>query len=156
MLPSELIVDASILFSFFNKSSARRNVFKKLLDIGCNLISPKFVLEELFNNKLKIMHFAKITESEFKEIFSELNNDLNVMEEESYKKSLSEANKISPHGEQETKDAPYFALSLAYNEVPIWSDEEAFNNQSSIEIFTTKQLDELLKEESTSFSFSPE
>lgn len=140
MIPPELIVDASILFSFFNSSSTRRDVFKKLLDRGCNLISPEFVLDELFNNKSDIMHSAKITESEFNEVFSELNRDLDVSEEEKYSKFLSEANKISPHGKQETKDDPYFALSLALNKTPIWSDEDAFNKQSEIKIFSTKDL----------------
>lgn len=141
MLPPELIVDASILFSFFNKSSARREVLKELLNIGCTLISPKFVLEELFNNKSKIMHFAKISESEFNEIFLELNNDLEILSEETYREFLSQASKISPH--KSPKDDPYFALALS-SKFPIWSDETAFKEQSSIEIFTTNQLDKLL------------
>lgn len=138
-IPKELIVDASILFSFFSSSSARRKVFKKLLDKECNLISPEYVLDELFDNKPDIMHFAKVNGSGFNEIFSELNRELNTFEEKEYSKFLSEANKISPHP-SDTKDDPYFALSLSLNKIPIWSDEEAFKQQSTIEIFSTEDL----------------
>jgi len=42
-IPKELIVDASILFSFFKADSARRNIFKKLLEQECKLVSPDFI-----------------------------------------------------------------------------------------------------------------
>lgn len=140
MALSELIIDASILFSFFNSSSVRRDLFKKLLDIKCNLYSPEYVLEELFNNKSKIMHFAKITESEFDELFKELYSDLDTFEEKTYSTLFEEANKLSPHGKDSTKDDPYFALSLSINKCPIWSDEENFKLQSEIKIFSTEDL----------------
>lgn len=140
--PRELIVDASILFSFFNRSSARREIFKKLLDNDAELRSPDFALTELSNNKFKIMKFSQINESEFDEIFSELNKDLGTVDESEYKEFLPEAGRISPH-EDETKDDPYFALALSLN-MPIWSDEEAFKKQSSVDIFTTSQLNKLL------------
>lgn len=140
MVPFELIVDASILFSFFNSSSVRRNIFKKLLDIKCYLYSPEYVLEELYNNKSRIMHFAKITDSEFDEVYKELYSDLDTFEEKIYHMLFKEANKLSPHGKESTKDDPYFALSLAINKCPIWSDEEDFKLQSEIQIFSTKDL----------------
>lgn len=142
-IPEELIIDASILFSFFNKSSARREVIKKLLERGCVLFAPEYVLEELINNKSDIIHFAKISESEFNELFGELNEDIATFEEEEYSRFLSEANKLSPHGE-DTKDDPYFALSLALNKTPIWSDEPAFKQQSEISVYTTRDLLDLL------------
>ena len=130
-LPKELIIDASILFSFFNRSSSRRKVMKELLDKNCKLFSPDYVLEELINNKSNIMHFAKISESEFNELVEELNKDIDTFREEKYEEFLSEANKLSPHDE-ETKDDSYFALSLSKNKIPIWSDEIAFKKQSHL------------------------
>lgn len=145
-IPDGLIVDASILFSFFSSSSARRDVFKKLLNHGTKLASPAYASTELSNNKSKIMKFSQIDDSKFDEIFSELNKELDTVNESEYKEFLPEAGKISPHGKEETKDDPYFALSLFLNKTPIWSDEEAFKNQSSVEIFTTNRLDRLLRE----------
>ena len=78
----ELIVDASILFSFFKADSARRDVFKRLLEQECKLASPDFVLKELSNNKLDIMKFAKINEEEFNEVMSELGKDIAAFKEE--------------------------------------------------------------------------
>ena len=141
-IPKELIVDASILFSFFKSSSARREVFKKLLEQEYKLVSPDFVIEELANNRLDIMKFASINEEEFNDVLSELNKYLETFEEEKYQDFLSEANKISPHGE-ETKDDPYFALALTFN-FPIWSDEEAFKQQSRVKVFNTNELSKLL------------
>lgn len=143
-IPKELIVDASILFSFFKASSARRDILKKLLEQECRLTSPNFVLEELSNNKSDIIKFARIDKDEFDDILSELKKDIDTFKEEKYKEFLPEANKISPHGEQVTKDDPYFALALSFNS-PIWSDEEAFKQQSSVKVFTTKELSELLE-----------
>lgn len=142
-VPEELVVDASILFSFFKADSARRDVFKRILEHECRLISPDFVLDELSNNKEDIIKFARIDDAEFNDILSELNNSLDVFKEKEYKEFLPEANKISPHGEG-TKDDPYFAFALAFN-FPIWSDEEAFKKQSKVKIFTTAELLKLLE-----------
>ena len=142
-IPRELIVDASVLFSFFKADSARRGVFKKLLEQECKMASPDFVLKELLNNKSDIIRFAKISEGEFNEIISELDKDIGTFKEEEYKEFLSEANKISPHSEQ-TKDDPYFALALAFK-FPIWSDEVAFKQQPEIKVFTTAELLKLLE-----------
>lgn len=142
-IPKELIVDASILFSFFKASSARRGVFKKLLEHACKLNSPDFVLDELSDNKGDIIKFARIDEVDFSGVISGLNNDLDTFKEEEYKEFLSEANKISPHGE-ETKDDPYFALALFLN-CAVWSDEEAFKKQSRIKVHNTKELSKLLE-----------
>jgi len=142
-IPDKLIADASILFSFFKSDSARRQVFKKLLNKGCEVISPEYVLEELLNNKPSIIHFAKIGQFEFSKSFSELKIDLDTFEEKSYSEFFSEANKLSPHG-KDTKDDPYFALSLALNKTSIWSDEPGFKEQSEIEILTTDDLMKLL------------
>ncbi|MBC7080818.1 MAG: hypothetical protein H5T44_00975 [Thermoplasmatales archaeon] len=58
--PKILIVDASILFSFFKKDSLRRELIERLPYLGYKLISPDYVFEELFKEKEKIMEFSKI------------------------------------------------------------------------------------------------
>ncbi|RLJ02047.1 MAG: hypothetical protein DRP10_02385 [Candidatus Aenigmatarchaeota archaeon] len=141
-LPRTLIVDASILFSFFKKDSARRRIIEELPNLGCRLISPEFALKELLFDKEKIMKYGKINELSFAFLFSLLLRKIDPISEEKYKEFLSEANKISPHGEK-IKDDPYFALALAFN-CDIWSDESAFKQQSKVKVFNTKELLELL------------
>ncbi|MBI2045523.1 hypothetical protein HYT23_05695 [Candidatus Pacearchaeota archaeon] len=143
-IPEVLIVDANILFSFFKLESVRRYVMEELLNLDCELISPKFVFEELFKNKQKLMKFSQIDDSEFDFLYSLLEQEIKVAKESEYKEFLLEANKLSPHKE-DTKDDSYFALSLAFNKTPIWSDEKAFKQQSEIKVLSTKDLLKLLK-----------
>ena len=143
LLPKLLIVDANVLFSFFKIDSARRHLVEELKNRGCVLISPDFVLEEIQSNKEKIIKFSEISESEFLFTLSSLNVEFETRNEEEYKNFLSEANKLSPH-KKGRKDDPYFALSLALNKAPIWSDEDAFKQQSKIKVFNTKELLELV------------
>ena len=49
-----LVVDANILFSFFNPKSSRRLVIKNCSKLGFKLISPDFAFEELLKDKEKI------------------------------------------------------------------------------------------------------
>ena len=144
LLPKILIVDANILFSFFKSGSERRRLIEELPNLGCRLISPEFVFRELLNNEDRIKKFGKINELAFKFLFSLLGLKIESISESTYKEFLSEANKISPHPDS-TKDDPYFALSLAFNKCPIWSDEEAFKQQSKVKVFDTKKLIEELK-----------
>ncbi len=142
-LPKELIPDANILFSFFKTDSVRRHTVEELKNRGCKLISPDFVLEEIQSNKDKIIKFSEISESKFMFVLSSLKEEIETKAESEYKEFLTKANKLSPHDE-DTKDDPYFALSLALNKTPIWSDEEAFKQQSKIKVFSTKDLLDLL------------
>lgn len=139
-LPPILVVNANILFSFFNKNSARRHLIKKLPKRGCKLITPAFALEELMEDKERIKDFARIDEVGFMFLFSLLERKImEIYPEEKYEESLSEAEKISPHGKDVHKDDPYFALALSFN-APIWSDEKAFKRQSIVNVFSTSEL----------------
>jgi len=142
-LPRTLIIDASILFSFFNKDSARRRIIEELPNLGCELISPEFAFKELMSDKEKIMKYGKINELSFSFLFSLLLRKVEPVSKKEYEEFMSEANKLSPHNKQ-TKDDPYFALALSFN-LPIWSDEDEFKQQSKIEIFDTKDFVDTLK-----------
>ncbi len=142
-LPKALIVDASILFSFFKKDSVRREIIEKLSNLGCRLISPEFAFKELMSDKEKIVKYGKINELSFAFLFSLLLRKVKPIAEEEYKEFISEANKISPHDEEVSKDDSYFALALAFNS-SIWSDEEAFKEQSKVKVFNTKELLDLI------------
>ncbi|MDI6738538.1 MAG: PIN domain-containing protein [Nanoarchaeota archaeon] len=136
------MVDACILFSFFNNGSDRRKIIEKLSNSGCRLISPVFVFEELAKNKEKVKKYGKLDEPAFAFLFSLLELKIESFPKDAYKQFIPEANKISPYGEH-IKDDPYFALALAFNS-PIWSDEEAFKRQPKVKIFSTKELARLL------------
>ena len=142
-LPKILIVDASILFSFFKKDSIRRRLIEGLSEFGSRLICPEFAFKELSDKKERIKKFGKVNELGFAFLFSLLDRKIESFPKNSYNEFLPEANKISPHKEL-TEDDPYFALALSLN-CPIWSDEGAFKEQSRVKIFNTKELFELLE-----------
>lgn len=109
-----------------------------LLDEGCELISPEYVLSELTSDKEKIKSFAGVTEAEFASLLSILEKSVKTLHKDEYAEFMAEANTISPHGEG-TKDDPYFALALAKN-CPVWSDEKAFKKQGKVTVFSTEEL----------------
>lgn len=103
ILPSELIVDANILFSFFNPNSLRFRILEELLSKEIKLISPDFVLEELLNNKQRIKDFADISEGKFVIAFSSIKNEIEIIPEDEYKSFLKNADKLSPHKDKKEK-----------------------------------------------------
>ena len=136
-IPDMLVTDANILFSFFRHDSVRRYLVEELLNRGCGLVSPDFVLKELLSDKQKVMKFAGIDDLEFSFLYSLLTEEIKVFHEPEYDKFLPEAHKISPH--DSTKDDPYFALALSKN-IPLWSDEKRHKQQSRVKVYSTSEL----------------
>ena len=134
-----LVVDANILFSFFRHDSVRRYLIEELLNSGCDLVSPDFVLKELLSDKQKVMKFAGIEDIEFSFLCSLLREEIMVFSKQEYDKYLPEAKDLSPHA----KDIPYFALALSLN-CPIWSDEKSFKLQSKVKVYSTSELVKIL------------
>ena len=60
-----IVVDASILFSFFKPESFTRNLIKSVYLKGAKLIIPDFGLDELYLLKQKICRFCGIGGLEF-------------------------------------------------------------------------------------------
>lgn len=135
--PDMLVADANILFSFFRHDSSRRYLIEELLNGGCVLVSPEFVLRELLNDKQKVMKYAGIDESEFSFLYSILTEEIKVFPELEYTKFLPEAHELSPH--DSVKDDPYFALALSKN-TPLWSDEKRHKKQSKVKVYNTSEL----------------
>jgi len=109
-LPRILIVDACIFFSFFKQDSDRRRIIEELSNLGCRLISPEFVFEELAKNEGRIKKFGKINDLGFAFLFSLLERKIESFPEDVYKEFLSDANEISPHGEQTNDVADSFGI----------------------------------------------
>ena len=142
-----LIVDANILFSFFNPSSARRDIIHASPKLGFKLISADFVFEELVKDRGKIQKYSRISGLEFIIFFSLLEKMIESIPKEEHSKFLPKAMGLAPHARDvppNTKDVPYFALALSLN-CPIWSDEKLFKKQDVVKVFNTGELFKLLK-----------
>jgi predicted nucleic acid-binding protein len=104
---------------------------------GVEFVISEFVLNELYNLKNKAKKKG-ISDKEFNKLFEFLLSISIVANEKLYKPFLNEAVKISPH----KKDAPLFALSLAFNKAPIWSREPRLKRQKLIKVVNDKEVEE--------------
>jgi predicted nucleic acid-binding protein len=134
-----LIIDTNVLFAFFS-SKRVVEIFKKLYLSGVKLIVPQFVMEELENLREKIIKRG-ITKEEYINSFQLLKLLIEVVPKSKYEIFLDEALKISPH----KKDAPLFALSLAFNKAPIWSREPRLKRQKTIQVLSDIEVEALIR-----------
>ena len=133
----QLVVDANILFSFFNPRSLRRSLINSLSRTH-KLISPEYVFEELLRDKSRIMKASDIDASDFILFLSFLEMKMVVVPVSEYNSFMKAAEECAPH----KKDLPYFALALSCN-CPIWSDEKDFQTQSRIKAISTSEISKL-------------
>jgi predicted nucleic acid-binding protein len=96
-------------------------------------------MEELENLREKITKRG-ITKEEYANSFRLLKLLIEVVPKSKYEIFLDEALKISPH----KKDAPLFALSLAFNKSTIWSREPRLKRQKIIQVLSDREVETLI------------
>ncbi len=144
-----IVVDANILFTFFWKDSVLRNI---LLKSNVKLFSPEYALEEINKYSSYIVKKANLSKEEFKKIKEQIALYIEFIPLKEYQsffkdfesifKNFSETDRI-----EFLKDIDYLALSLKLNH-PLWSNDKLLKSQSIIIVFTTKEIIELLTNES--------
>lgn len=100
-----LVVNKNVLFSFFGKSTATREL---VFLLSGRIISPEFALEEHHEHREKILKKAKIEEKEFEEILSVLKEHVIFVNEGFYAEFIPLALEITP----DKDDADFVALAL--------------------------------------------
>ncbi|MEK6850545.1 MAG: PIN domain-containing protein [Nanoarchaeota archaeon] len=129
----KLVADANILFSLVNpKTSASELV--KLHNI--KLFSPSFAFGELAKYKSEIEKKSKISFDKTKET---LKQHVSFIKESDFSPLFKQFKDFI-----DEKDIPYLALSLSLN-LPIWSNDPHLKQQSSIRVFTTEELINILE-----------
>ena len=129
-----LVVDTSIIFSLFKPASFTTKLLK---EYNIWLFAPENLVKELLKYSKLICSKSGISEEKFLkdlELLPELVNLKNSSQ--SFK---NKAVKLISHKE----DAPFLALALELN-IPIWSNDEHFKEQSEVKVFTTEELKEFL------------
>lgn len=134
----QLVVDTNILLSFFRNNPVRFIILNSEL-LGVSLFAPEHAIEELKNNKSDILKYSKLNSEQFNEALSRLSEFIEIVPKTSFNMFESEAKQLI-----HDKDAPIFALALKLNS-PIWSNEPRFKKQSSVKVFNTQDLRELLE-----------
>jgi len=130
----ELVVDTSAVFSLFKSNSSTNRLLK---ENNLELFAPKELIEELFKYSELICSKSKISKEKFLE-------DISLLPELIELKNVShffedKADKLISH----KTDSPFLALALELN-IPIWSNDSHFKEQSLIKVFTTSELSKFL------------
>jgi len=138
-----LVVDSNVLFTFFWKDSAFRNILNKSIE----LFAPEYALEEINEHSSEIIKKTSCSESEFKKLKTDLALKVVFVPLEEYSSDfprvISMADQlINEEYTEFVKDIDFFALAVKIS-CPIWSNDKLFKKQSKLLVFTTKEIIEL-------------
>ncbi len=104
-------------------------------------VAPEFITSELDEHKEECMKKSGLTKQEFKARRAYVGAKISFISVGAYKKFLKKAVKAV----DDRDDAPYIALALALKK-PIWSNDPDLKKQALVDVFTTKELIEILPE----------
>jgi len=139
-----LILDANIVFSALIKGEFTLQLIYLLRRSGYKLVTPKAVLEEIEENKGKILRYSRFSEPEVDFILDELiKKIIELFKLERFEEFIPEAKEIC----SDKDDVPYVALSLSLNKTPIWSNDKELKEDCSkagIKVFSTEEIKSFL------------
>lgn len=127
----KLVVDTNVLFTYFWEGSFSRSL---LISKDLELVSPEYSLEELKEHKEEIKKKVRISESDFERVLDELHYYVNFISFESYSSFLKRVN-----GVPDRNDLDFLALALKLD-VPVWTNDKHFKEQSLVKVYTTVEL----------------
>ncbi len=135
----KLVVDANILFSFFQKKSFTRSFILNHPEV--EYFTPTYVFDELEKHEGTIKKKANIEDRIYRLIIDEIKEYVEVVGVES----------LEPHWEKAEEDCPdpgdvhYFACALA-KDCPLWSNDGKLKKQDTVKVIDTEELVELFGE----------
>ena len=130
----ELVVDTTIVFSLFKANSFTN---KLLGEYKIKLFAPRELIEELSKYSELICSKSNISKEKFLKDISLLSE---LIELKNASSSFEDkADKLISH----KTDVAFLALALELN-IPIWSNDPHFKEQSEVPVFTTEELSKFL------------
>ena len=134
----KLIIDNNILFSLLKEDSSA----SKIIEItNIEMYAPDFIISEFEEHRNECMKKSGLKEEDFKKRFNMIIQRIAFVKSSEYKNQIHNALTII----SDKDDAPYIALGLNLK-IPIWSNDPDLKEQSTIEVYTTKELlNKLLK-----------
>lgn len=127
-----LVVDASVLFSFFKPDSATRRL---ILTQELTLFTPKFVLEELDKHSEKIISSTGIDSTLYVFFRGIISGLVTVVPKGEFERMFEKARGMI----SDPEDIAYIALALKLG-CPVWSEDPHFTKQSEVKVFNTADL----------------
>lgn len=133
----KFVIDTNVVLSLFKAESYTTELINSYL---VELFSPKTLLKELEKYSEIICSKSEITKEEFEHKLSLLPKIIKFAS--SSEESKSKASQLI----SDEKDVPFLALALELN-IPIWSNDKHFKEQSELPVFKTSELKRFLDEE---------
>ncbi|MFH0862756.1 MAG: PIN domain-containing protein [Candidatus Altiarchaeota archaeon] len=130
----DLVADANIVFSLFKRDSFTRMLMQ---EYGVRLNSPDCLNVELDRYADTICSKAKLDRESYPDVKEAVVSLIDVRDPS--QESLDKAKQLIRH----ESDIPYLALALELD-IPIWSNDRHFKQQTSVKVFTTEELVEFL------------
>jgi predicted nucleic acid-binding protein len=134
-----LVIDTNIIISSLISNSVRRNI---LMNSSFNFISPEYTYTEIMNHSDIITKKAKLTSKDLQYVMDILFSKITIYPKEEYADCYPLAKKIM--NEIDPDDIPFLALVIKASVDGIWSEDKGFQRQDRIRIYTTKELIEIM------------
>jgi len=132
-----VVADANVLISsIIGRSFTLDMLFSDKLEIAV----PDWIFSEIEEHKSEILEKSMISQDEFELFLDLIKTKLEIVASSELNEHMKKADEISV----DPDDVQYFALALKLA-CPIWSNDPHFREQSSVRVFSTKELLELLK-----------
>ena len=114
-----IVIDTNIIVSAL--ISKNQSVLREIFNTTILLVSPKFVIVELFKHSPKIQKVTKLSKDEMLELLSNIINQIKFYDESLISiGSWTEAYRLCR--EIDLKDTPYIALALELN-AKLWTKD---------------------------------
>jgi len=131
------VVDANVVISSLIKKGTTFSVFKYNAFLKhCEFIAPEFLLSEIKMEKLQSL--TKLSKEDIEKTLSLITEQIEFIPFLKFSDKLPTAMNIN------FKDSPYLALALTYK-CPIFSGDKGLKRQIKVEIFSPRELLDLLK-----------
>ena len=138
------VIDANIIFSVLIRGEFTLSLLYMLRNAGYKLVTPRIVLEEIEDNKGKILKYSRFFEDEIEFVLNDVLAKLvKPLPTSFFNASLQQASEIC----SDKDDVPYVALSLALDKAPIWSNDKTLLEdcrKASIKVLSTEDVKSLL------------
>jgi len=135
-----IVVDTNILISALIRDSLTRRL---IVSSGMNFCYPEISLHEVRKHRKLILEKSGLNEAEFDHLLERLLGYVVLIPTEVVEEHLERAKsimlKIDP------KDVVFIAVSLAFENSVIWSDDKDFDRQKDIKVIKTKQFAKLFE-----------
>ncbi len=139
----KIVADANEIFASIivkGKYNTQSKGLKILFSDEVELFAPYRLLAEIEHNRVEIKKKACFSAEEFDSFAEVLKIRIKFTPLEEFMDKVFEARDICP----DIKDIEYFGLSLKLH-CGIWSEETSFKRQNKVKIFTTDELEKVIR-----------